>query len=140
MRPRLLELFPIVKTEEHFVSEMEWVGYISMLLFSNEANRVREDSLVQQLVEVSSSGRMLYYCLHLMGSYFENMVNNRVTTELVTGFECQIPDVKEMYQKDANNVTEVRISQRDLEYILECYKHHLTEYRHIVREYLLLKL
>ena len=50
--------------------------------------------MLKKLCESSGDKLTLYYLLHMLGNYLQIMIEKRVTTELVTGFESQIGDIK----------------------------------------------
>lgn len=71
---------------------MEWLGYIFHQLFNGQ-NQF-EGSTIQQIVSSFENIKIAYYVLHMIGNYFQEMVDKRVTTELVSGFECSLLQVK----------------------------------------------
>lgn len=76
---------------------MEWIGFIFMQFFNTDLYSSKNESFIKKAVDSSQDGRIIYYVLHMIGNYFQEMVDKRITTELVSGFECQINDVKNMY-------------------------------------------
>jgi hypothetical protein len=45
------------------------------------------------------------------------MIDKRVTTELVSGFECPIADVKEMYASKNKCLVQVKLTKFDLNWL-----------------------
>ena len=66
----------------------------------------------------------------------QNMIDNRVTTEMIEGYDSHLNDIKEMYSSSDKNITSVCVSVQDLEFVIVCFKDHLREYQKIVQEYL----
>jgi hypothetical protein len=89
--------------------ELEWLGYIFMQLFNTARGTLRENSLLEWLCGGSSNERIGYYWLHMLGNYLENMVDKRVTTELVAGYESPIHDVREMYARKEKGVVSIHL-------------------------------
>jgi len=65
---------------------MEWLGLIFMQFFNNDFYSSKGQSLIEKLVKRSGDEQMGYYVLHMLGNYFQQMVDRRVTTELVAGY------------------------------------------------------
>lgn len=70
----------------------------------------------------------------------QNMIDNRVTTEMIEGYDSHLNDIKDMYSNSDKNITSVCVSLQDLEFVIACFKDHLREYQKIVQEYLKEKL
>lgn len=66
------------------------------------------------MIEIGETKKGVYYWLHMVGNFLQNMIDARVTTELVAGFESPLKDIKEMYQSSNKNVTVVTLSVYDL--------------------------
>lgn len=66
------------------------------------------------MTENSHKKKVLYNWLHMLGNYLQNMIDTRVTTELVAGYESPIKDIKEMYQNESKNIPIVTLSIHDL--------------------------
>lgn len=49
-------------------------------------------------------------------------MDKRVTTELVSGFECDLAQIKEMYESKGSCLVEIKISKVDLAYICSVFK------------------
>jgi hypothetical protein len=116
--------------------ELEWLGYIFMQLFNTARGTLRENSLLEWLCGGSSNERIGYYWLHMLGNYLENMVDKRVTTELVAGYESPIHDVREMYARKEQGVVSICLSPKDLQFVLRLFKQQIQAYQQIVRVYL----
>ena len=68
------------------MAEMEWLGFIFMQFFNNDWYSARSESFIGKAVERCGNGRTAYHVLHMIGNYFQEMVDKRITTELVSGF------------------------------------------------------
>lgn len=76
----------------------------------------------------------------MIGNYIQVMVDQRVTTEIVVGFESQVADVREMFRNNDKNVVKFFISQHDFKYLLQFYRTEIEEYQKIVKLSLKMKL
>jgi hypothetical protein len=66
----------------------------------------------------------------MIGNFFQDMIDKRVTTELVSGFECAIKDVKQMYESKGKCIIELKISKYDLKWI--CKKFNITIHAYLL--------
>ena len=73
---------------------------------------MRKYSLLEKLC--GDNSKMLYYLLHTISNYLQNMVDNRVTTELVSGYQSHLQDVRDMYNNKDKKIIEICLSKEDL--------------------------
>ena len=45
-----------------------------------------------------------------------------------------------MYSNDGKKIVQLCLSSKDLTYVMKCYKFYLSEYKNIVKEYLVLRI
>lgn len=136
---KLCSYFKFSKSEEVLVQETEWIAYLFRLIFEEGSCSSREVSFLE-LLEKNGNAKSGFYALHMIGNFFQDMIDKRVTTELVRGFECHISDVQQMYASKASCLIELHISKYDLAWACMRFKTTLTNYQRIVKLYLQLQL
>ncbi len=72
----------------------------------------------------------------MVGNFFQDMIDKRVTTEMVSGFKCTIADVQQMYNSKGKCLVELRISKYDLAWICRRFNTIMLDYLILIKEYI----
>ena len=59
---------------------MEWLGFIFMQIFNSQYYSNKKESVIKKITQLFKKEKICYYMLHMIGNYFQEMVDKRVTT------------------------------------------------------------